>query len=55
MKNDKAFSEPVRSASSAERQALKGREKTEYFNNLVYSSFQYAKGAASFRKEYRFK
>lgn len=44
----------VNSSGSKERSS-RGREKTEYFNNLVYSGFQYTRSPASFKKEQRFK
>ena len=37
------------------RSGSKDKEKTEYYNNLVYSGFQHIKGSATFYKQEKFK
>lgn len=46
--------QPENSQERSSHSKAAAREKSEFFNNLVYSSFQYPKGSASFRRQERF-
>jgi hypothetical protein len=38
----------------SELEKLKGKQRTEFYNKIVYSGFSYPRGAQSFKKEERF-